>query len=78
MFIKNDKTPYIIKSIDNDTVELIDAKTKKNTVVISRDDIVAKQDDLFGGKSSTEAPKKKKYKRQYKNVKSDAEQTSLF
>jgi hypothetical protein len=80
VYISNDKVEYIIKDIkDDDVYELVDAKTKKKTKLANPKDLHAKQLDLFGGKSSTEPPKKKSYKRPKKLGKpEDTEQLSLF
>ncbi len=78
VFVQDDKTPYVIKRIDGDVLELVDVETRKNTLVVHKDKLTSKQEDLFGGKTSTEPTKQQKFKRQYKNAKADAEQTSLF
>ena len=59
VYIKNDPTKYVIKGVEDGKYELIDAKTKKKTKVVDADKLHAQQQDMFGGKSSTEAPKKK-------------------
>lgn len=79
VFVKNDPTEYVIKGVSDGQYELIDVKTKKKTKVVDADELHAQQQDMFGGKTSTEAPKKKSYKRPKKMGKpEDVEQLSLF
>ena len=79
VFVKNDPTEYIIKGVEDGKYELVDAKTKKKTKFVDAKTLHATQQDLFGGKASTEAPKKKSYKRVKKMGKEpDIEQLSLF
>ena len=65
VFIKNDKEPYIIKEIlKDDTYRLVDKETKKQSKLVNRDSIQAKQGKITGFEkgSSTEPAKTKPYK----------------
>ncbi len=79
--LKDDKTEYVIRNVNDDGTEyeLIDKKTKKKIITVGRNDILAVQGDMFGGKSSSDKAKHKKFKRPKKLGKAqDVEQTSLF
>jgi len=73
------KKEYIVKSIVDGLLELIDAtKTRGKSLHVDPKDIDARQEDLFGGGGSTEYKKRNKSAPRIKPQPDDSEQQSLF
>jgi len=73
------KKEYVVKGIVDGLLELIDTtKTRGKSLHVDPKDIDARQEDLFGGGSSTEYMKRKTPAPRIKPKPDDSEQQSLF
>ena len=58
--LPGDKKQWIVVDIDGDDIELLDYETKTKSKTVSFDDVIAIQQDMFGGKASTDKKEKPK------------------